>query len=97
MMEPGSEFRTKPAKESLFKHHGYWENMGKIVSEGVSYPMESIFTEEQKSDLLQIIERGNHTSATQIDDNLTLVKNYNNKVKHGWTLPVTIESLKQIK
>ena len=97
MMEPGSEFRSKPVLEPLFIHHEFWEKMGKIVSEGVSYPMEDIAIDEQKSDLLKMIDRGNHKSATQKENNPTLVKNYDNEVKHGWMLPVTIESLNRIK
>ena len=67
--------------------------MGNIVSEGVSYSIQDISTTEQKKGLLTMIERGNHKSATKRENNPTLAKNYDNKVRHG----VTIESLKRIK
>ena len=59
--------------------------------------MEEISNKEQKSDLLEMIERGNHKSASDKDNNPTLLKNYTKEVQHGWMLPVTTESLKRIK
>ena len=97
MMEPGSEFRLKSTLEPLFCHHAQWDKMSKIISEGLSYPMEDISNTEQKDDLLRMIERGNHKSASTKENEPTLLKNYTKEVQHGWMLPVTTESLKRIK
>ena len=44
-----------------------------------------------------MIERGNHKSATTPDVIPTLLKNYTKEVKHGWMLPITLESVAKIK
>ena len=46
MMEPGSEFRLKSKLEPLFKNHEHWNNMSKIISKGISYPLEKISKKE---------------------------------------------------
>ena len=89
-MEPGSEFQSKETLHPLFCHHEYWERTSTLISKGVLYPLEDISTEAQKEDLLTRIERGNHKSASNEENEPTLVKNHEKKVNRGWMLPVTI-------
>ena len=44
-----------------------------------------------------MVVRGNHKSATAPDVEPTLLKNYDKEVKHGWMLPITLESVEKIK
>ena len=71
--------------------------MSDIVAKVVSYPLENISNKEQTSDLLEMIERGNHKSASNIENDPTLLKNYTKEVQNGWMLPVKAEILKIIK
>ena len=46
---------------------------------------------------MAMIDRGNQKSATTPDVEPTLLKNYIKEVKHGWILPITLESVAKIK
>ena len=63
MMETGSEFREVEVLEPLWQRHKFWPNMKKIVTEGLTYPLEEISEETRKEDLQHMIQRGNHKSA----------------------------------
>ena len=44
-----------------------------------------------------MIKGGNHKSASNVENEPPFLKNYTKEVRHGWMLPVTIESLRKIK
>jgi len=97
MLESGSEFRTKETVEPLFHHHEHWNNMSKIISEGLDYLLTDLPDIVLKADVVAMIDRGNHKSATVPDVEHTLLKNYTKEVKYGWMLPITLESVAKIK
>ena len=88
MMEPGSEFRGKETLEHLFRHHEHWGEMSKIISKGSDYPLTDLPEKILKADVVAMIERGNHKSATALDLEPTLLKNDTKEVEHGWMLPI---------
>ena len=97
MLEPGSEFRRKETLEPLFHHHEHWNKMSKIISEGLDYPLTDLPDKVLKADMVAMMDRGNHKSATSPEVEPTLLKNYTKEVKHGWMLPITLESVTKIK
>ena len=42
MLETGSKFREVKLLEPLWSRHKFWPNMKKIVTEGLTYPLEDI-------------------------------------------------------
>ena len=97
MMEPGSEFREKDKLEKLFQHHEHWKKMEAIISTGLDYPLTDLPDKVLKEDVIAMIARGNHKSATAPEVAPALLKNYTKEVEHGWMLPVTLESVAKIK
>ena len=97
MIEPGSEFREKNKLETLFQHHEHWKKMESIISTGLDYPLTDLPEKVLKEDVIAMIARGNHKSATAPEVAPTLLKNYTKEVEHGWMLPVTLESVAKIK
>ena len=98
MLETGSEFREVEILEPLWSRHKFWPNMKKIVTEGLTYPLEEIPDETRKEDLLHMMKRGNHKSAQIPEINAqTLMKNYTKEVKHGWMLPIPKRVLHKLK
>ena len=97
MMDPGSDFRLNEILQPLFCHHEHWSKMTSIILEGVSYPLSTTTEAEHKADIIHMISRGNHKSATTPQNEPTLLKNYNKQVDKVWMLPITIESVSKIK
>ena len=97
IMEPGSEFRSHTILAPLFAQHQHWPAMREIISKGVQYNLEDISEEERKTDLEYMLKRGNHKSASDPENEPTLIQNYKKEVLHGWMLPVTLECIPKIK
>ena len=97
MLEPGSEFRLVKTLEPLLKHHNNWQKFKKIITEGVDYNLEHLPEGTRRSDLLAQIERGDHKSASEPENEPTLLKNYDKEVSYGWMIPVTKECTTKLK
>ena len=69
--------------------------MSEIISKGLNYPLKDLPEEVLKTDVVAMITRGNHTSATTPDVEPTILKNYTKKVDHGWMLPITLEGVEK--
>ena len=78
----------------MLYHHEDWNDIASILKHGIKYPMTEPPTEQQrKDDIVAMIERGNHPSV-QRDDHYTSLKTaYDKEVRHGWLIPITIQSL----
>ena len=63
MLKPGSEFRITQTLHTLLSDQEHWENMEKIISDSVSYPLEYLPETMRKEDLEHMIKRGNHKSS----------------------------------
>ena len=70
--------------------------MRDIMDKGVEYPLDEIKKEELQKDLHEMIDRGNHKSATLKENEKSLLKNYEVEVKHGWMLPMTVNSIRKL-
>ena len=76
ILEPGSEFRKHTDLQPLFSKHQHWPAMRDIISKGVNYNLEELSEETRKEDLEYMMKRGNHKSASEPENEPTLIKNY---------------------
>ena len=94
----GSEFRNIEKLKKLLSNHEDWKEFRTIVTSGCDYKLKPIVNEDtRKSDLTSMIERGNHKSATKPINFPTLMKGFEKEVRKGWTIPVTLDSIKKIR
>ena len=63
----------------------------------VSNPINNLSDEECKSMLESTIKRGNHKSALRDEQRPVVIKLMTQDVELGYSIPLTIESLKKIK
>jgi len=95
---PGTEFRSIHHLSELFNHHEDWTELKSIITKGCDYKLETIVDEEtRKSDLLHMIDRGNHKSASKQGCAKILQKTFTKEVEKGWIVPITLESTQKIK
>ena len=71
--------------------------MKKNLTKGFAYDLEHLPEEVRRSDLIAQVNRGNHQSASDPDNEPTLLKNYDKKISRGWMLPVTKEHVTDLK
>ena len=66
-ISPGSEFRPTKALEALLKYRNDWDDIKKIIDEGVWYPMSQAPDNDTRiQDAKAMIVRGNHKSSTKL-------------------------------
>ena len=98
ILSAGSEFRNIQNLQKLFKYHENWVEIKNIITKGCEYNMINEPDEKTRlSDLLAMIERGNHKSSKSDENFPALQKAFDKEVKRGWLLPITVESLTKIK
>ena len=93
----GSELRDTTDLAQLFLHHEYKTKIITLIKHGSCYHIDPIEEETRKSDLDEIILRGNHKSSQSVLNSAALNKAISKEIDHGWVLPITIESLQSIK
>ena len=81
----------------LFFHHEDRNNIINIIRQGSRYHLVPIKEETRKSDLDAMILRGNHKSSHSVLNSAALDKSISKDIDHGWVLPLTKESLQNIK
>ena len=79
IMEPGSEIRSINKLQPLLNDHEHWEDMRQIMSTGVTYKLSNLPEEEMVGDLTHMMKRGNHKSASDPDNEPTLLKTIGRK------------------
>ena len=98
MLEPGSEFRKWETIRELWSKHENGEKLGKIIEQGLTYPLDTLPENKRKKDLDHMVARGNHKSAEFPEINKqTLMKNYTDETEKGWMLPIPKRSLEKLK
>jgi hypothetical protein len=82
----GSEFRSTKLLAKLLMHHPRWIKFKALLDQGSKWPLQPINTDIRKAKNSELLERGNHQSATIHDSilQLTLQK----EVEQGWMLPI---------
>lgn len=90
----GSEFRPVHLLAPLMYQHPLWPNAHKWLTEGVSFPMSSLSSEDQREDLEAMLERGNHQSAKRRPTLLTPA--LKEEVNKGWMLPLPISAARML-
>ena len=93
----GSEFRDTAALAKLFFYHKYRTNIINIIQQGCRYHLDPIEEGKRKSYLDAMIIRGNHKSSHSEMNSYALDKAISKYIDHRWALPLTIESLQNIK
>ena len=93
----GSEFRDTTALEKLLLHHEDKNKIINIIQQGSCYHLDPIEEETRKSNLDAMIIGGNHKSSHSVLNSDALEKAISKEIYHGWALPLTIESLQNIK
>jgi hypothetical protein len=86
---PGSEFRPTAILDPVLQGHPLWSRAKKTPMHGAHLPVEPIKEEPRLKDLLEVIEFGNHKSATK--DGPKLLSIFGKEVEKGWqqTLPIS--------
>ena len=84
----GSEFRRWQTLEPLLHHHQHWPAIKDIITQGASYPLHPITEEKRLTDIQYMLDRGNHKSATEIDNKKALDKAFTKEVRHQWAIPI---------
>jgi len=98
VVSPGTEFRNINIIKPLFSHHADWKELRNIISKGCDYKLENIVDEKtRKNDLNEMIKRGNHKSALKLKNRKVLEKAFKKEVEKGWTIPITLKTIKRIK
>ena len=93
----GSEFHDISSLEKLFLHHEDKTKIINIIQQGYCYHLDPIEEETRKSDLDAMILRGNHKSSHSVLNSAALDESISKEIDHVWALPLTIESLQNIK
>ena len=96
-MEPGSESGSIKQLEPLLEDHEHCNHIRTIMSDGVDYKLSDLPEKETISDLTHMMDRGNHESASDLENTPTLIKNHQKEVDYGWMLPITMEYVPKIK
>ena len=93
-LEYGSEFRTVPELEPIFKHHPLWTQMKENLTTGAIFPLTDLDEETRLLDFQAALDRGNHKGATKKPD--LLFKLVEKDVVHGYGLPLPLPKLSRI-
>ena len=93
----GSELRNIASLAKLFLHCEDKTKIINIIQQESRCHLEPIKEETKKSDLDAMILRRNHNSFHSVLNSATLDKAISKEIDHGWALPLTIESLQNIK
>ena len=65
---------------------------------GADYPCKDVPSEKERLDDLEyMIQRGNHPSASESENNTALIKNYIKEVNKGWMIPIYINTIRKLK
>ena len=92
----GSEFRDTKQLEKIIGNHPHFDYLKKVFEGGMDYEFSSEVTEDERKEELQAqLERGNHQSALKESDRIAEL--LNKDVKHGFCLPLPVESVGRIK
>ena len=94
-LAPGSEFRPPQVLEPLLSRHPLWPTVSEMLAEGLVLPLMYISSEDRQADLDIHRQRGNHKSA--VENAATLKRLLLDDVIHGYSLPLSIDSLAHIK
>jgi len=92
----GSEFRDPNVLEPILGKHPAFGYLSDLFRTGMPYHFTAELTEEErKGEMEEQIQRGNHKSASTDPDKVSalLAKD----VKHGFSMPVRVEALKELK
>jgi hypothetical protein len=92
---PGMEFHPPDVIRSIFGLHPLWNRMEDILKNGSKWPLEEISEEDRASNLQEALIFGNHKGASSKMDLLT--KLISKDIKYGYSLPIPLESVTQIK
>ena len=92
---PGMEFRPPYVLRSIFGLHPLWNRMKDILKNGSKWLLEEISEEDRASNLQEALIFGNHKGASSKPD--LLKKLISKDVKYGYSLPIPLESVTQIK
>ena len=94
-LAPGSEFRPPQVLEPLLSRHPLWPTVSEMLAEGLVLPLLYISSEDRQADLDFHRQRGNHKSA--VENTATLKRLLLDDVIHGYSLPLSIDSLAHIR
>ncbi|KAI2512067.1 hypothetical protein MHU86_2355 [Fragilaria crotonensis] len=91
----GSEFRSTKQLRTLLGRHPNFNMLAQVIDHGMDY----IFTrelspEEQRTEMLVILARGNHKSAQALPDQVS--KLLDKDVVHGFAIPIPITTVVKI-
>ena len=92
---PGMEFRPPNVLRSILGLHPLWNRMEDILENGSKWPLEEISKEDRASNLQETLIFGNHKGVSSKPD--LLKKLISKDVKYGYSLPIPLESVTQIK
>jgi len=92
---PGMEFHPPDVLCSIFGLHPLWNRMENILKNESKWPLEEISEEDRASDLQEALIFGNHKGVSSKSD--LLKKLISKDVKFGYSLPIPLESVTQIK
>ena len=93
----GSKLCNTTALAKLFLYHKDKNKIINIIQKGSCYHLNPIKEETRKSDLDAMILRVNHKSSHSVLNSSAIDKSISKEIDHGWALPLTIESLRNIK
>ena len=96
IVSPDSDFRPAEAVDPLFSQHEYWPYLREIINIGCSYPLDPVDPTSQRTQLLHMIDRGNHQSALAPANAPTLFKNYQKEVDRGWMVPIPKDTVPRL-
>ena len=98
IITPGIEFRTQQTLTKIWKYHKDWKLISSILFNGADYPCQDLPSEKERvTDLEYMIQRGNHPSASDSENNTALIKNYKKEVNKGWMIPISIKTIRKLK
>jgi hypothetical protein len=92
----GSEFRPTPQLEMILGQHPNFPFFKQVLDHGMDFYFDQALSEtERLAKLDEMIVRGNHKSAQEIEDDVKRL--LQKDVHHGFSLPVTPEIVRKLK
>ena len=95
---PGSEFRKPDILEKLFHKHVDWKFVKAKLADGDDYHINRDVVDEKslRSDLLHMIERGNHKSTLTEDNKKEVQAVLKKEILRGWQFPIVVNTILKI-
>jgi hypothetical protein len=91
---PGSNFRPLDLLEPIFTGHPNWNRVSSMLSVGANFPLGQLEETTRQSELSQMLEYGNHKSATKARKEI--LQTLSTETAKAWHLPLPVEALSSI-